>query len=102
MWNRTYYPKGEDHANVAKKWYIVDASNKRLGRLASSIAMHIRGKTEPTYTPSVDMGAYVIVVCSPYLNLTCWARLACHAQCCRCARQGRDLLYASAALGCMG
>lgn len=67
VWNRTYYPNGEDQENVNKKWYIVDASNKRLGRLASSIAMHIRGKTEPTYTPSVDMGAYVIVVSSPLL-----------------------------------
>jgi large subunit ribosomal protein L13 len=34
-----------------------------LGRLASTIAVHIRGKNEPTYTPSVDMGAFVIVVC---------------------------------------
>ncbi|CAI5516009.1 unnamed protein product [Closterium sp. Naga37s-1] len=61
-WNRTYYPKEADHLNVEKQWYIVDAADKRLGRLASTIANHIRGKDQPTYTPSVDMGAYVIVV----------------------------------------
>ncbi|CAI5984015.1 unnamed protein product [Closterium sp. NIES-65] len=61
-WNSTYYPKEADHLNVEKQWYIVDAADKRLGRLASTIANHIRGKDQPTYTPSVDMGAYVIVV----------------------------------------
>lgn len=45
-----------------KTWYVVDATDKILGRLASTIAVHIRGKNEPTYTPSVDMGAFVIVV----------------------------------------
>lgn len=62
LWNRTYYPKAADHVNSEKQWYIVDAENMRLGRLASTIAIHIRGKNLPTYTPSVDMGAYVIVV----------------------------------------
>eukprot|EP00897_Mesotaenium_endlicherianum_P010157 jgi/Mesen1/916/ME000117S00081 len=62
VWNRTYYPKEADHLNVEKKWYVVDASDKRLGRLASTIAIHIRGKDLPTYTPSVDMGAYVVVI----------------------------------------
>ena len=62
MWNRTYYPKAADHLNVEKKWFIIDASNKRLGRLACAVANVIRGKDQPTYTPSVDMGAYVIVV----------------------------------------
>lgn len=42
---------------------MVDATDKILGRLASTIAIHIRGKNLATYTPSVDMGAYVIVVC---------------------------------------
>lgn len=41
---------------------MVDATDKILGRLASTIAIYIRGKDLPTYTPSVDMGAYVIVV----------------------------------------
>ncbi|KAJ7298271.1 hypothetical protein O6H91_Y006800 [Diphasiastrum complanatum] len=62
IWNKTWYPKASDHENVKKQWYVVDAADKRLGRLASTIAIYIRGKNLPTYTPSVDMGAYVIVV----------------------------------------
>eukprot|EP01018_Ginkgo_biloba_P001717 Gb_28095 [translate_table: standard] len=62
LWKKTWYPKAADHENAKKKWYIVDATDKVLGRLASTIAIHIRGKNLPTYTPSVDMGAYVIVV----------------------------------------
>lgn len=48
--------------NTDKPWYIVDASDKILGRMASTIAIHMRGKNLATYTPSVDMGAFVIVV----------------------------------------
>lgn len=59
---KTWYPKAADHENLKKTWYIVDATDKVLGRLASTIAIHIRGKNLPTYTPSVDMGAYVVVV----------------------------------------
>ncbi|KAL4563621.1 hypothetical protein LXL04_027666 [Taraxacum kok-saghyz] len=62
VWNKTWYPKAEDHVNTEKTWYVVDASDKILGRLASAIAVHIRGKNLATYTPSVDMGAFVIVV----------------------------------------
>nr|PNR50041.1 hypothetical protein PHYPA_011938 [Physcomitrium patens] len=62
VWNTTYYPKADDHKNVEKKWYVVDAADKRLGRLASTIAVHIRGKNSPAYTPSTDMGAYVVVI----------------------------------------
>eukprot|EP00245_Coleochaete_scutata_P006414 TRINITY_DN20841_c0_g1_i1.p1 TRINITY_DN20841_c0_g1~~TRINITY_DN20841_c0_g1_i1.p1 ORF type:complete len:258 (+),score=54.24 TRINITY_DN20841_c0_g1_i1:88-861(+) len=62
VWETTYYPKADDHLNVNKTWYVVDASKKKLGRLASTIAYHIRGKNVPEYTPSIDMGAYVIVV----------------------------------------
>lgn len=62
VFNKTWYPKAKDHINTEKTWYIVDATNKVLGRLASTIAIHIRGKNLATYTPSVDMGAYVIVV----------------------------------------
>lgn len=60
--NRTWYPKAKDHVNTDKPWYVVDATDKILGRLASTIAIHIRGKNLATYTPSVDMGAFVIVV----------------------------------------
>ncbi|XP_022976844.1 50S ribosomal protein L13, chloroplastic-like [Cucurbita maxima] len=62
IWNKTWYPKAVDHVNTEKPWYVVDATDKILGRLASTIANHIRGKDLPTYTPSVDMGAFVIVV----------------------------------------
>ncbi|KAI3708247.1 hypothetical protein L2E82_37412 [Cichorium intybus] len=62
VWNKTWYPKAEDHVNTEKTWYVVDATDKILGRMASAIAVHIRGKNLPTYTPSVDMGAFVIVV----------------------------------------
>lgn len=70
LWNRTYYPKERDHLNVEKKWYIVDATQLRLGRLASTIANHIRGKDLPTYTPSIDMGAYVVVVNAEKVDVT--------------------------------
>ncbi|XP_059443167.1 large ribosomal subunit protein uL13c [Corylus avellana] len=62
IWNKTWYPKAADHVNTEKPWYIVDASDKILGRLASTISIFIRGKNLATYTPSVDMGAFVIVV----------------------------------------
>uniref|UniRef100_A0ACD5W1K8 Uncharacterized protein n=2 Tax=Avena sativa TaxID=4498 RepID=A0ACD5W1K8_AVESA len=62
IWNTTWYPKAADHVTTEKTWYVVDAEDKILGRMASAIAVHMRGKNEPTYTPSVDMGAFVIVV----------------------------------------
>ncbi|KAG0494289.1 hypothetical protein HPP92_005283 [Vanilla planifolia] len=62
IWNRTWYPKAADHITTEKTWYIVDATDKILGRLASTIAIHMRGKNLVTYTPSVDMGAFVIVI----------------------------------------
>ncbi|KAM4092865.1 hypothetical protein ACJW30_06G072500 [Castanea mollissima] len=62
IWNKTWYPKAADHVNTDKPWYVVDATEKILGRLASTIAIYIRGKNLATYTPSVDMGAFVIVV----------------------------------------
>ncbi|CAL1386279.1 unnamed protein product [Linum trigynum] len=62
IWNTTWYPKAADHVNTEKAWFVVDATDKILGRLASTIAVHIRGKNLATYTPSVDMGAFVIVV----------------------------------------
>ena len=47
---------------LEKKWFLVDASDKVVGRLASDIAMILMGKHRPTYTPHVDTGDYVIVV----------------------------------------
>ncbi|AOW98149.1 MAG: 50S ribosomal protein L13 [Moorea sp. SIO1F2] len=48
--------------SIEKKWYVVDATNQRLGRLASEIAIILRGKNKPTYTPHMDTGDFVIVV----------------------------------------
>ena len=57
--NRTYYPRG---AEVKREWWIVDASGKTLGRLASAVAMRLTGKHKPIYTPNMDTGDHVIVV----------------------------------------
>ena len=48
-------------AEVKKDWYVVDASGKTLGRLATQCAAILRGKHKPTYTPNVDCGDYVII-----------------------------------------
>ena len=53
----TYMTKASD---VEKKWYIVDAEGKTLGRLAVEIAKVLRGKNKPIYTPHMDAGDYVI------------------------------------------
>lgn len=50
--------KSED---VKKDWYVIDASGMTLGRLATKVAMVLRGKHKPTYTPNVDCGDYVII-----------------------------------------
>ena len=47
---------------IKRDWYIVDADNKTLGRLASEIAQVIRGKRKPFYTPNLDMGDFVVVI----------------------------------------
>jgi large subunit ribosomal protein L13 len=47
---------------VERKWYVIDAEDKTLGRLASEIASILRGKKKPIYTPHVDTGDYVIVI----------------------------------------
>ncbi len=49
-------------AEIERKWYVVDAEGKTLGRLASEVAMVLRGKNKPIYTPHVDCGDYVIVI----------------------------------------
>ena len=49
-------------STIEKKWYVVDATDKTLGRLASEVAKVLRGKHKPTYTPFLDCGDYVIVV----------------------------------------
>lgn len=56
--------------NVERKWYVIDATNIALGRLASQVASILRGKNKPTYTPHVDTGDYVIVINSDKVKLT--------------------------------
>jgi large subunit ribosomal protein L13 len=54
--------KSTKPAEVTRDWYLVDASGKTLGRLASEIARRLRGKHKPEYTPHVDTGDYIVVV----------------------------------------
>ncbi|PHM09442.1 50S ribosomal protein L13 [Nostoc sp. 'Peltigera malacea cyanobiont' DB3992] len=56
---KTYLPS---QATLEREWYIVDATDKRLGRLASEIAQVLRGKKKPEYTPHLDTGDFVIVI----------------------------------------
>ena len=55
---------------IEHDWYVVDAKDKTLGRLATEIARVLRGKHKPIYTPSVDTGDYVIVVNAEKIALT--------------------------------
>ena len=57
-------------AEVERKWYIVDAAGKPLGRLASEVAKILRGKNKPIYTPHVDTGDFVIVLNAEKIALT--------------------------------
>ena len=49
-------------AEVERRWYVVDAANRPLGRLATEIASRLRGKHKPEYTPHVDTGDYIVVI----------------------------------------
>ena len=57
-------------STVERKWYVVDAEGKTLGRLASEVANVLRGKNKPTYTPHFDTGDYVIVVNAEKIQVT--------------------------------
>jgi large subunit ribosomal protein L13 len=57
-------------ALAERKWWVIDAEGKPLGRLASKIAMVLRGKNKPTFTPHVDTGDFVIVVNAKKVKLT--------------------------------
>ena len=57
-------------ATIERKWYVVDAEGKTLGRLASEIAKALRGKNKPIFTPHLDMGDYVIVVNAAKVKVT--------------------------------
>ena len=57
-------------AEVERKWYVVDATDMVLGRLASNVAAVLRGKNKPIFTPNVDTGDYVIVINADKVRLT--------------------------------
>ena len=64
---KTFMPSA---ATIEKKWYVVDATDMTLGRLASEVANVLRGKNKPIYTPTVDTGDYVIVINAEKIKVT--------------------------------
>ena len=64
---KTFSAKKEE---VQRKWYIVDAEGKSLGRISTQIAMVLRGKHRPTYTPHVDTGDMVVVINARNVQMT--------------------------------
>lgn len=65
--NKTYLPPEQ---TLERNWYIIDAADQRLGRLASEIATILRGKNKPTFTPHMDTGDFVIVVNAEKITVT--------------------------------
>ncbi len=65
--NKTYVPPQE---SLDREWFVVDATDQRLGRLASEIAILLRGKNKPEYTPHMDTGSFVIVVNANKVKVT--------------------------------
>ena len=55
---------------IERKWYVIDAEGKTLGRVATLAATYLRGKNKPTYTPHVDCGDYIIIINAQKVNLT--------------------------------
>ncbi|HSM37364.1 MAG TPA: 50S ribosomal protein L13 [Longimicrobiales bacterium] len=64
---KTYTPKRDD---IERRWYVVDAEGRVLGRMATEIARVLRGKHKPMYTPHLDTGDYVVVVNADKVRLT--------------------------------
>jgi len=64
---QTYFFKNEE---IAKKWYLVDAKDKTLGRIASQVASILRGKHKPSFTPNADIGDFVIIINAEKVKLT--------------------------------
>jgi large subunit ribosomal protein L13 len=64
---KTYSPRPGD---VQRAWYVIDAENEVLGRLASEVAQILRGKHKPTYAPHMDMGDHVVVINADKIRLT--------------------------------
>ncbi|HMA91784.1 MAG TPA: 50S ribosomal protein L13 [Polyangiaceae bacterium] len=66
---RTFVAKPES-AQATRKWWVIDANNQPLGRLASQVAVLLRGKHKTTFTPHVDTGDFVIVINASKVRLT--------------------------------
>lgn len=64
---KTYLPSQD---SIERKWYVIDAADQRLGRLASEVARVLRGKNKPTYTPHLDTGDFVVVVNADKVGVT--------------------------------
>ena len=64
---RTYSAKPAD---IVRKWYLVDADGQTLGRMATRVALVLRGKHKPTFTPHLDTGDHVVVVNAEKIRLT--------------------------------
>lgn len=64
---KTYTVKSGD---ITRQWYVVDAEEQTLGRLASRIAILLRGKHKPIYTPHADVGDYVVVINAAKIHVT--------------------------------
>ncbi len=64
---KTYYPKPGE---VERKWYLLDAAEQNLGRVASTIAHVLQGKDKPQFTPGVDVGDFVIVINAEKITVT--------------------------------
>ena len=64
---KSYMQKKE---TVERKWYVIDAEGKSLGRVATLAATYLRGKNKPTYTPHIDCGDYIIIINAEKVNLT--------------------------------
>ncbi|PYX86350.1 MAG: 50S ribosomal protein L13 [Acidobacteria bacterium] len=63
----TYFPK---QGEIARKWFVVDASGQALGRLASRVARILMGKENPKYTPFLDTGDHVVVINAEKVKMT--------------------------------
>ena len=64
---KTFVAKPE---TVKRDWFVVDATDKTLGRLASEIALRLRGKHKPEYTPHADTGDYIVVINAEKVRVT--------------------------------
>ena len=59
-----------NETQIRRKWYVVDAENKVLGRMATEIARRLRGKNKPEFTPNMDLGDYIIVINASKVKVT--------------------------------